>query len=163
MRRNGFELKMQDRYSHFLAADTDAEMEEWVATLKQALQGSGEASQDRRNGGEALDCGLGESPLNDNMFGRILGFLSVTCGGGGQGRYLGDTAVWPDTRNYSGIATLASFPRVGSSWNAPSRRFFEQLPASPGEASARSVVVISSLFLIIETCETRSLTFTRGS
>lgn len=61
MRRNGFELKMQDRYSHFLAADTDAEMEEWVATLRQALQGSTEASQDRRNGAEALDCGLGES------------------------------------------------------------------------------------------------------
>uniref|UniRef100_H2TTJ1 Dedicator of cytokinesis 11 n=1 Tax=Takifugu rubripes TaxID=31033 RepID=H2TTJ1_TAKRU len=55
MRRNGFELKMQDRYSHFLVADTDAEMEEWVATLKQALQGSTEASQDRRNGSEALD------------------------------------------------------------------------------------------------------------
>lgn len=52
---------MQDRYSHVLVADTDTEMEEWVATLKQALQGSGEASQDRRNGAEALDCGLGES------------------------------------------------------------------------------------------------------
>lgn len=67
MRRNGFELKMQDRYSHFLAADTDAEMEEWVATLKQALQGSSEASQDRRNGSEALDCSLGESALHDSL------------------------------------------------------------------------------------------------
>lgn len=67
MRRNGFELKMQDRYSHFLAADTDAEMEEWVATLKQALQGSSEASQDRRNGSEALDCSLGESTLHDSL------------------------------------------------------------------------------------------------
>uniref|UniRef100_A0A4W6D4P6 Dedicator of cytokinesis 11 n=1 Tax=Lates calcarifer TaxID=8187 RepID=A0A4W6D4P6_LATCA len=45
MRRNGFELKMQDRYSHFLAADSEAEMEEWVATLKQALQSSTEAGQ----------------------------------------------------------------------------------------------------------------------
>lgn len=77
MRRNGFELKMQDRYSHFLVADTDAEMEEWVATLKQALQGSTEASQDRRNGSEALDCGLGESTprrqfgSDNNMFGCI--------------------------------------------------------------------------------------------
>lgn len=61
MRRNGFELKMHERYSHFLAADTEAEMEEWVSTLKQALQGSSEASQDRRNGAEALDCSLGES------------------------------------------------------------------------------------------------------
>uniref|UniRef100_A0A3Q1J616 Uncharacterized protein n=1 Tax=Anabas testudineus TaxID=64144 RepID=A0A3Q1J616_ANATE len=55
MRRNGFELKMQDRYSHFLAADSEAEMEEWVATLKQALQSSTEACQDRKNGAESLD------------------------------------------------------------------------------------------------------------
>ncbi|XP_075999831.1 dedicator of cytokinesis protein 11 isoform X2 [Genypterus blacodes] len=58
MRRNGFELKMQDRYSHFLAADSEAEMEEWVVTLKQALQSSTEAGQDRRNGGDSLDCVL---------------------------------------------------------------------------------------------------------
>uniref|UniRef100_A0A7N8YD32 Dedicator of cytokinesis 11 n=1 Tax=Mastacembelus armatus TaxID=205130 RepID=A0A7N8YD32_9TELE len=58
MRRNGFELKMQDRYSHFLAADSEAEMEEWVVTLKQALQSSTEAGQDRRNGAESLDCAL---------------------------------------------------------------------------------------------------------
>lgn len=51
---------MQDRYSHFLAADSEAEMEEWVATLKQALQSSTEASQDRRNGAETIDCALGE-------------------------------------------------------------------------------------------------------
>lgn len=60
MRRNGFELKMQDRYSHFLAADSEVEMEDWVATLKQALQSSTEAGQDRRNGAESLDCALGE-------------------------------------------------------------------------------------------------------
>uniref|UniRef100_H3CHR0 Dedicator of cytokinesis 11 n=1 Tax=Tetraodon nigroviridis TaxID=99883 RepID=H3CHR0_TETNG len=76
MRRNGFELKMQERYSHFLAADTEAEMEEWVATLKQALQGSAEASQDRRNGAEALDCGLDDDPAGqgkgDGPLGRSL-------------------------------------------------------------------------------------------
>uniref|UniRef100_A0A4W6D3W0 Dedicator of cytokinesis 11 n=1 Tax=Lates calcarifer TaxID=8187 RepID=A0A4W6D3W0_LATCA len=66
MRRNGFELKMQDRYSHFLAADSEAEMEEWVATLK----------QDRRNGTESLDYddtssqGKGESLLES--LGRSL-------------------------------------------------------------------------------------------
>ncbi|XP_017295224.1 dedicator of cytokinesis protein 11 isoform X2 [Kryptolebias marmoratus] len=56
MRRNSFELKMQDRYSHFLAADSEAEMEEWVVTLRQALQSSAEAGQDKRNGAEPLDC-----------------------------------------------------------------------------------------------------------
>ncbi|XP_041841346.1 dedicator of cytokinesis protein 11 isoform X2 [Melanotaenia boesemani] len=79
MRRNGFELKMQDRYSHFLAADSEAEMEDWVVTLKQALQSSTEAGQDKRNGAESLDCatdddtasqGKGES-LQENQ-GRNL-------------------------------------------------------------------------------------------
>uniref|UniRef100_A0A6Q2YH92 Dedicator of cytokinesis 11 n=1 Tax=Esox lucius TaxID=8010 RepID=A0A6Q2YH92_ESOLU len=58
MRRNGFELKMQERYSHFLAADSEAEMEEWVVTLKQALQSSSDGG-DRRNGGDSLDLGEG--------------------------------------------------------------------------------------------------------
>lgn len=76
MRRNGFELKMQDRYSHFLAADTDTEMEEWVVTLKQALQSSIETNQDRRNGAETLDCALGESHWN-YIWKQIL-FQSIT-------------------------------------------------------------------------------------
>ncbi|XP_055012660.1 dedicator of cytokinesis protein 11 isoform X2 [Boleophthalmus pectinirostris] len=57
MRRNCFELKMQERYSHYLAADSEAEMEEWVCTLKQALS-SADGGPDRRNGAEALDCAL---------------------------------------------------------------------------------------------------------
>uniref|UniRef100_A0A8C4ISG4 Dedicator of cytokinesis 11 n=1 Tax=Dicentrarchus labrax TaxID=13489 RepID=A0A8C4ISG4_DICLA len=73
MRRNGFELKMQDRYSHFLAADSEAEMEEWVVTLKQALQSTTEASQDRRNGAETLDCALGEETDQLNKINRNEG------------------------------------------------------------------------------------------
>uniref|UniRef100_A0A8C2E076 Dedicator of cytokinesis 11 n=1 Tax=Cyprinus carpio TaxID=7962 RepID=A0A8C2E076_CYPCA len=49
MKRNSFELKMQDRDSHYLVADSEAEMEEWVNTLKQALLS---ALDDRRNGSE---------------------------------------------------------------------------------------------------------------
>uniref|UniRef100_A0A3B3XUS6 Dedicator of cytokinesis 11 n=1 Tax=Poecilia mexicana TaxID=48701 RepID=A0A3B3XUS6_9TELE len=60
MRRNGFELKMQDRYSHFLAADSEAEMEDWVSTLKQALQSASEAVPDKRNGAEPLDFNTGQ-------------------------------------------------------------------------------------------------------
>uniref|UniRef100_A0A8C8GY65 Dedicator of cytokinesis 11 n=1 Tax=Oncorhynchus tshawytscha TaxID=74940 RepID=A0A8C8GY65_ONCTS len=63
MRRNGFELKMQERYSHLLSADSEAEMEEWVVTLKQALQSSTEGG-DRRNGGDGLDCAQGEDGLD---------------------------------------------------------------------------------------------------
>ncbi|XP_061619113.1 dedicator of cytokinesis protein 11 isoform X4 [Phyllopteryx taeniolatus] len=75
MRRNGFELKMQERCSHFLAADSEAEMEEWVATLKQALQNSTEACQERRNGGEAPDddaAGQGRGESQPEGLGRNL-------------------------------------------------------------------------------------------
>uniref|UniRef100_A0A3Q4HGC8 Dedicator of cytokinesis 11 n=1 Tax=Neolamprologus brichardi TaxID=32507 RepID=A0A3Q4HGC8_NEOBR len=78
MRRNGFELKMQDRYSHFLAADSEAEMEEWVATLKQALQSSTEAGQDRRNGAESLDCVLGEL-FYQTLSSYILAYIAAVC------------------------------------------------------------------------------------
>lgn len=64
MRRNGFELKMQDRYSHFLAADSEAEMEDWVSTLKQALQSAAEAVPDKRNGAEPLDFNTGQLLLH---------------------------------------------------------------------------------------------------
>ncbi|XP_056298511.1 dedicator of cytokinesis protein 11 isoform X2 [Pseudoliparis swirei] len=72
MRRNGFELKMQDRYSHFLAADSEAEMEEWVVTLRQALQSTAEASQDRRNGAEALDCSLDDDTTSQGKGESLL-------------------------------------------------------------------------------------------
>ncbi|XP_034713258.1 dedicator of cytokinesis protein 11 [Etheostoma cragini] len=72
MRRNGFELKMQDRYSHFLAADSEAEMEEWVMTLKQALQSTTEASQDRRNGAETLDCALDDDTASQGKGESLL-------------------------------------------------------------------------------------------
>uniref|UniRef100_A0A3Q3IIJ0 Dedicator of cytokinesis 11 n=1 Tax=Monopterus albus TaxID=43700 RepID=A0A3Q3IIJ0_MONAL len=70
MRRNGFELKMQDRYSHFLAADSEAEMEEWVATLKQALQSSIEADDDSQGKGDSLLESLGRS-LHPELMKRL--------------------------------------------------------------------------------------------
>ncbi|KAH0505080.1 Dedicator of cytokinesis protein 11 [Microtus ochrogaster] len=38
MRRHAFEVKMLDKYSHYLAADTEQEMEEWLVTLKKIIQ-----------------------------------------------------------------------------------------------------------------------------
>uniref|UniRef100_A0A8D0G5U2 Dedicator of cytokinesis 11 n=1 Tax=Sphenodon punctatus TaxID=8508 RepID=A0A8D0G5U2_SPHPU len=38
MRRNAFELKMLDKYSHYLAAETEQEMEEWLAVLRKIIQ-----------------------------------------------------------------------------------------------------------------------------
>lgn len=51
MRRFAFELKMQDKSTFLLAADSEAEMEEWISTLNKILHSSFEqAVQEKRNG-----------------------------------------------------------------------------------------------------------------
>ncbi|XP_050006298.1 dedicator of cytokinesis protein 9 isoform X4 [Alexandromys fortis] len=51
VRRFAFELKMQDKSSYLLAADSEAEMEEWVTVLNKILQLNFEAAmQEKRNG-----------------------------------------------------------------------------------------------------------------
>ncbi|XP_069658513.1 dedicator of cytokinesis protein 9 isoform X4 [Haliaeetus albicilla] len=51
VRRFAFELKMQDKSSYLLAADSELEMEEWINTLNKILQLNFEAAmQERRNG-----------------------------------------------------------------------------------------------------------------
>lgn len=51
VRRFAFELKMQDKSSYLLAADSEVEMEEWMATLNKILQLNFEAAmQEKRNG-----------------------------------------------------------------------------------------------------------------
>ncbi|XP_023619961.1 dedicator of cytokinesis protein 9 isoform X7 [Myotis lucifugus] len=51
VRRFAFELKMQDKSSYLLAADSEVEMEEWITILNKILQLNFEAAmQERRNG-----------------------------------------------------------------------------------------------------------------
>ncbi|XP_047576243.1 dedicator of cytokinesis protein 9 isoform X10 [Lutra lutra] len=51
VRRFAFELKMQDKSSYLLAADSEAEMEEWITILNKILQLNFEAAmQEKRNG-----------------------------------------------------------------------------------------------------------------
>lgn len=58
MRRFAFELKMQDKTTFLLAADSEAEMEEWISILNKILHSSFEqAMQEKRNG-----------DLNDGIF-----------------------------------------------------------------------------------------------
>ncbi|XP_039210727.1 dedicator of cytokinesis protein 11 isoform X1 [Crotalus tigris] len=45
MRRNAFELKMMDKYSHYLAAETEPEMGDWLATLRKVLQANMEGPE----------------------------------------------------------------------------------------------------------------------
>uniref|UniRef100_A0A3B4GQN1 Dedicator of cytokinesis protein 9-like n=1 Tax=Pundamilia nyererei TaxID=303518 RepID=A0A3B4GQN1_9CICH len=58
VRRFAFELKMQDKSTFLLAADSEAEMEEWITTLNKILHSSFEqAMQEKKNG-----------DLNDGMY-----------------------------------------------------------------------------------------------
>jgi len=51
VRRFAFELKMQDKSTYVLAADSEGEMDDWISTLNKILHSSFElAMQERRNG-----------------------------------------------------------------------------------------------------------------
>ncbi|KAM9038084.1 dedicator of cytokinesis protein 9 isoform 2-T2 [Sarcophilus harrisii] len=55
VRRFAFELKMQDKSSYLLAADSELEMEEWITTLNKILQLNFEAAMQEKRNGEAHD------------------------------------------------------------------------------------------------------------
>ncbi|XP_069468948.1 dedicator of cytokinesis protein 11 isoform X2 [Ambystoma mexicanum] len=55
MRRYAFELKMLEKYSHYLAAETEQEMEEWLATLRKIIQINTESlAQEKKDTVEAV-------------------------------------------------------------------------------------------------------------
>ncbi|XP_043927228.1 dedicator of cytokinesis protein 9 isoform X3 [Protopterus annectens] len=58
VRRYGFELKMQDKSSFLLAADTELEMEDWILTLNKILQSYFEAAMQEKRNGESHDDDL---------------------------------------------------------------------------------------------------------
>ncbi|RVE75246.1 hypothetical protein OJAV_G00015200 [Oryzias javanicus] len=69
VRRFGFELKMQDKSTFLLAADSDAEMEEWINTLNKILHSSFEqAMQEKRNGDLHDDEEHGKTDLSSGAF-----------------------------------------------------------------------------------------------
>uniref|UniRef100_A0A803TY51 Dedicator of cytokinesis 11 n=1 Tax=Anolis carolinensis TaxID=28377 RepID=A0A803TY51_ANOCA len=58
MRRNAFELKMLDKYSHYLAAESEQEMEEWLGTLRKIIQVNAESLVPEKK--EAVEAMPGE-------------------------------------------------------------------------------------------------------
>uniref|UniRef100_A0A668A884 Dedicator of cytokinesis 9 n=1 Tax=Myripristis murdjan TaxID=586833 RepID=A0A668A884_9TELE len=75
VRRFAFELKMQDKSTYLLAADSEAEMEEWISTLNKILHSSFEiAMQEKRNGDIHDDDELGKS---DSSSGSLDSFQSA--------------------------------------------------------------------------------------
>ncbi|CAL8322032.1 unnamed protein product [Merluccius merluccius] len=75
LRKFAFELKMQDKSTYLLAADGEAEMDEWIGTLNKILHSSFEiAMQDKRNGESHDDDDMGKS---DSSSGSMDSFQSA--------------------------------------------------------------------------------------
>uniref|UniRef100_A0A8C5RXW5 Dedicator of cytokinesis 11 n=1 Tax=Laticauda laticaudata TaxID=8630 RepID=A0A8C5RXW5_LATLA len=74
MRRNTFELKMLDKYSHYLAAETESEMGDWLATLRKVIQANTEGlGPEKKEAAELL-------PGEDLRWRRLLIKLSRSEG-----------------------------------------------------------------------------------
>uniref|UniRef100_A0A3Q4M4S1 Dedicator of cytokinesis 9 n=1 Tax=Neolamprologus brichardi TaxID=32507 RepID=A0A3Q4M4S1_NEOBR len=56
VRRFAFELKMQDKSTFLLAADSEAEMEEWITTLNKILHSSFEQAMQEKKNGNLNEC-----------------------------------------------------------------------------------------------------------
>ncbi|XP_061482553.1 dedicator of cytokinesis protein 9 isoform X1 [Rhineura floridana] len=77
VRRFAFELKMQDKSSYLLAADSEVEMEEWITTLNKILQLNFEAAmQEKRNGESHEDD---EQSKMDSSSSGLDSYLSETA------------------------------------------------------------------------------------
>ncbi|KAM8872503.1 dedicator of cytokinesis protein 9 isoform 1-T1 [Synchiropus picturatus] len=69
VRRFAFELKMQDKSTFLLAADSEAEMEEWIGILNKILHSSFEqAMQEKRNGELHDEEEHGKTDLSNGSF-----------------------------------------------------------------------------------------------
>uniref|UniRef100_A0A8C8VNC5 Dedicator of cytokinesis 11 n=1 Tax=Pelusios castaneus TaxID=367368 RepID=A0A8C8VNC5_9SAUR len=76
MRRNAFELKMLDKYSHYLAAESEQEMEDWLVTLKKIIQINTESLvQEKKDTVESVQGQF----LNNSDFISTLPVLKASC------------------------------------------------------------------------------------
>lgn len=72
MRRHAFELKMLDKYSHYLAAETEQEMEEWLITLKKIIQINTDSLVQEKK--ETVDTVQGQNFSMTHFWGKALDF-----------------------------------------------------------------------------------------
>ncbi|XP_067852878.1 dedicator of cytokinesis protein 11 [Heptranchias perlo] len=64
MRRYGFELRMQEKCSCHLAAESEQEMEEWVLTLKKIIQSNCDSVMSEKRNEESSEAGLDEDSIS---------------------------------------------------------------------------------------------------
>ncbi|XP_041051229.1 dedicator of cytokinesis protein 11 isoform X1 [Carcharodon carcharias] len=64
MRRYGFELRMQEKCSCHLAAESEQEMEEWIMTLKKIIQSNVDSVLSEKRNGESSEAGLDEESFS---------------------------------------------------------------------------------------------------
>ncbi|XP_032886818.1 LOW QUALITY PROTEIN: dedicator of cytokinesis protein 11-like [Amblyraja radiata] len=64
MRRYGFELRMQEKCSCHLAAESEQEMDEWITTLREVIQSNFDGSMSERRNGDLSETGIDEDSLS---------------------------------------------------------------------------------------------------
>uniref|UniRef100_A0A3P8R766 Dedicator of cytokinesis 9b n=1 Tax=Astatotilapia calliptera TaxID=8154 RepID=A0A3P8R766_ASTCA len=67
VRRFAFELKMQDKSTFLLAADSEAEMEEWITTLNKILHSSFEQAMQEKKNGDLNDVTVGALGIDGDL------------------------------------------------------------------------------------------------
>uniref|UniRef100_UPI00398F1DC7 dedicator of cytokinesis protein 11-like isoform X1 n=2 Tax=Pristiophorus japonicus TaxID=55135 RepID=UPI00398F1DC7 len=75
MRRYGFELRMQEKCSCHLAAESEPEMEEWVLTLKKIIQSNCDTVMSEKRNGEASEAGLDEDSFSQGKSESMMASL----------------------------------------------------------------------------------------
>lgn len=76
MRRYAFELKTIDKYSHYLAAETEQEMEEWLVTLRKIIQSNTESLVQEKK--DAVESVQGQS-INKHLPSPFFSRMQAVC------------------------------------------------------------------------------------
>uniref|UniRef100_A0A8C6FM84 Dedicator of cytokinesis 11 n=1 Tax=Moschus moschiferus TaxID=68415 RepID=A0A8C6FM84_MOSMO len=99
MRRHAFELKMLDKYSHYLAAETEQEMEEWLITLKKIIQINTDSLVQEKK--ETVEISQGQNVFNNSLLRETEQLNKLSRGDGRQNLFSFDSDV--QRLDFSGI------------------------------------------------------------